>query len=157
MDAGIDRTIVKSFGSDVQKKIQKVILEDYLGEQPVGTSIIVETGSLKYPYVAHSPTMRVPLNIDQTDNVYLAMWATLTGIHRHNRSSARKIETLACPGLGTGTGGMNVEEAALQICLAYEHYLSPPMYLNGSVAQQRHERVHYGSRWGFRNPRKLDL
>ena len=58
-----------------------------------------------HPFVAHAPTMRVPMNIQGTDHVYLAMWAALTSAHRHNRSESRKIDCLACPGLGTGTGG----------------------------------------------------
>src|SRR3954466_11334565 len=70
--------------------------------------------------------MRVPMNIQGTDHVYLAIWATLTAVHRHNRSSSRQIDSLACPGHGTGTGGVDSREAALQMCLAYEHYLRPP-------------------------------
>jgi O-acetyl-ADP-ribose deacetylase (regulator of RNase III) len=135
-------------------RIQKLILEDYLGEQPVGTCIIVPTDHLAHPFVAHAPTMRVPMNIQGTDHVYLAMWAALTAVHRHNRSHAQKIDCLACPGLGTGTGGMEALEAALQLCLAYEHFLKPPQHINPSLAQHRQERVYYGGRWGFANPRR---
>jgi O-acetyl-ADP-ribose deacetylase (regulator of RNase III) len=63
-------------------------------------------------------------------------------------------DSLACPGLGTGTGGMDSLEAALQLCLAYEHYQRPPQFINPSVAQQRHERIYYGGRWGFTQPRQ---
>jgi len=52
------------------KRVQERILQDYLGEQPVGTSIIVETGHHKHPFIAHTPTMRVPMPIATTDNVY---------------------------------------------------------------------------------------
>ena len=84
-------------------------------------------------------------------------------IHRHNRAfdneglvtqiGKKKIGTLACPGLGTGTGGMDPQEAAYQLRLAYEHYLNVPMFLNGTLAQDRFEKVHYGGKWGFENPR----
>jgi O-acetyl-ADP-ribose deacetylase (regulator of RNase III) len=154
MDAGMDLAVVRYFGLQVMEEIQRQILEDYLGEQPVGTCLIVPTGHPTHPFVAHAPTMRIPMNIQSTDHVYLAMWAVLTAVHRHNRSEARKIETLACPGLGTGTGGMDALEAALQLRLAYEHFLKPPASINPSFAQQRHERVYYGGRWGFANPRK---
>jgi len=97
--------------------------------------------------------MRVPMNIQGTDHVYLAMWAALTTVHRHNRSESRKIDWLACPGLGTGTGGMDSLEAALQLCLAYEHFRRPPQFINPSVAQERHEKIYYGGRWGFTHPR----
>jgi len=154
MDAGMDLAVVRFFGRTVMERIQKGILEDYLGEQPVGTCILVPTDHAGHPFVAHAPTMRIPMNIQGTDHVYLAMWAILTAIHRHNRSESRKIDCLACPGLGTGTGGVDSLEAALQLCLAYEHYLKPPQFINPSVAQQRHERVYYGGRWGFEHPRK---
>jgi hypothetical protein len=38
--------------------------------------------------------------------------------------------------------------------VAYEHYLKPPPFINPSMAQQRQERVYYGGRWGFSQPRK---
>ncbi|MAS95176.1 MAG: phage tail protein [Verrucomicrobiales bacterium] len=153
MDAGMDLAVLKFFGRDLQDRIQDRILSDFLGEQPVGTSILVESGNSSHPWVAHSPTMRVPLNISRTDNVYLAFWATLCAIHQHNRDKEKKIKSVVCPGLGTGTGGMDPMEAALQIRLAYTNYLSVPEFINGSFAQRRHESVHYGSNWGFENPR----
>ena len=157
MDAGMDLAVVRYFGSQVMELIQKRILDDYLGEQPVGTSIIVPTGHATHPYVAHAPTMRVPMNIQGTDHVYLALWATLTAVHRHNRSGASKIDSIACPGLGTGTGGVDSKEAALQLYLAYEHFCRPPPFINPTVAQERHERVYYGGRWGFAHPRNPGL
>jgi O-acetyl-ADP-ribose deacetylase (regulator of RNase III) len=153
MDAGMDLAIIRYFGHHVMELIQKRILDDFLGEQPVGTSIIIPTGNEAHPFVAHAPTMRIPMNICGTDHVYLAMWATLTSVHRHNRLEIRKIKSLACPGFGTGTGGMNSSEAALQLCLAYEHFLRPPQFINPTFAQQRHERIYYGGRWGYDNAR----
>ena len=153
MDAGIDRAVVKFFGEQVMHAVQKLILEDYLGEQPVGTSLLIPTNHPQHPFVAHSPTMRIPMNITGTDHVYLAMWATLTAVHRHNRFGVRTINTLACPALGTGTGGLDLVEAALQLYLAYEHFTKPPQFINPTFAQQRHERIHFGGRWGFQNSR----
>lgn len=154
MDAGMDLAVVRYFGRKVMELIQQKILDEYLGEQPVGSCIIVPTNHPPHPFVAHAPTMRVPMNIQGTDHVYLAFWAALTAVHRHNRTESRKIESLACPGLGTGTGGVESLEAALQLRLAYEHHRNPPQYLNPSVAQQRQESIYYGGRWGFLNPRK---
>ncbi|MEM7013076.1 MAG: macro domain-containing protein, partial [Verrucomicrobiota bacterium] len=148
MDAGIDLAVVKFFGLHVQEFIQQKILSEHLGEQPVGSCLIVPTNHPSHPYVAHAPTMRVPMNIRGTDNVYQAMWATLTAIHRHNAADERKIHTRACPGLGTGTGGVEPMEASLQMLLAYRHFKNPPEFLNGSVAQDRHERIHFGGKWG---------
>lgn len=153
MDAGMDLAVVRFFGTQLMSDIQRLILEDYLGEQTVGTSIILPTHNVIHPFVAHTSTMRAPMNIRGTDHVYVALWAALTAIHRHNRTELRKIETVACPGLGTGTGGMDSLEAALQMCLAYRHFRKPPKWINPSLTQSRHEAVHYGGRWGFEHPR----
>ncbi len=157
MDAGMDLAVVRFFGRHVMERIQKQILDDFLGEQPVGTCIIVPTDNAAHPFVAHAPTMRVPMNIQNTDHVYLAMWASLTAVHRHNRSGNHQIDSLACPGLGTGTGGMDPLEASLQLRLAYEYFKQPPKFINPSVAQERHERIYYGGRWGFATPRKTSV
>ncbi len=37
MDAGMDLAVVRFFGRHVMERIQKQILDDFLGEQPVGT------------------------------------------------------------------------------------------------------------------------
>lgn len=157
MDAGIDRAVVKFFGEPIMRLIQEKILADHLGEQPVGTCLLICTNRPAHPFVAHAPTMRVPMNITGTDNIYLAFWATLTAIHRHNRSETPRIEVVACPALGTGTGGVDLIEASLQLLLAYEHFLNPPDFINPSFAQNRHERIHYGGKWGFQNPRKANI
>ncbi len=154
MDAGIDLAVVRYFGRHVMERVQKQILDDYLGEQPVGTCILIPTNNAAHPFVAHAPTMRVPMNIQGTDHVYLALWASLTAVHRHNRTEARQINTLACPGLGTGTGGVDALEAAVQLRLAYEHFQKPAKFINPTMAQERHERIHYGGRSGFANPRQ---
>src|SRR5437660_6391906 len=57
MDAGMDLAVLKFFGIPLQEQIQRRILEDFCGEQPVGTAFLVETGRLDHPYVAHAPTM----------------------------------------------------------------------------------------------------
>ena len=153
MDAGIDLALVKFFGIEIQEKIQSEIISRYLGEQPVGTCFLVETGISDHPFVAHTPTMRVPLNLNFTDNVYLAMWSTLLAIHQHNLQKQKPIVSVVIPGFGVGTGGMDLAEGTFQMLAAYENYLDPPEHLNGSFAQHRHEQVHYGTKWGFENPR----
>lgn len=153
MDAGVDRAIVGFFGRDLMERIQRHILEEYLGEQPVGTSFVIETHHRQHPFVAHTPTMRAPMNIAHTDHVYNAMRAMLLAVRQHNRCGKEKIEVVACPGLGTGTGGVPHEEAALQMALAYKHCISPPKWINGAVAAARQESVWYGGDWGLQRPR----
>ncbi|MEH2030583.1 MAG: macro domain-containing protein [Nostoc sp.] len=111
MDGGIDAAIIRFFGHSLMARVQQRILEDYLGEQPVGTSLIVETGHHKHPFLAHTPTMRVPMIITGTDIPYIAMWAMLLAVRHHNQQARQKINTIACPGLGTGIGRVPYTES----------------------------------------------
>lgn len=144
MDAGVDAAVARYFGPYLVQDVQAHILREYLGEQPVGTSFLVETGDPANPYVAHTPTMRVPMAIDRTDYVYLAMLAALREIHRHNRDSGSPIQFVACPGLGTGYGQVPPVESARQMELAYRFYLRPPERLDWTVAALRHKEIRLG-------------
>jgi O-acetyl-ADP-ribose deacetylase (regulator of RNase III) len=137
MDGGVDAAITKFFGISLMERVQQKILDDYLGEQSVGTSFIIATGHPQYPFLAHTPTMRVPMQIVGTDIPYIAMWAMLLAVEQHNRHHHQKIATVACPGLGTGIGRIAPDEAARQMALAYDHFLYPPKFLNCFVAASR--------------------
>ena len=152
MDGGVDLAISEYFGWDLMKRVQKRIINEFLGEQPIGTSIIVGTNPKDHPLLAHTPTMRVPMNISHTDNVYLAMWAMLVTVHNHNKISERKIETILCPGLGTGTGNLPYREAARQMSLAYRNYLNPPTHINWRDVTDRQVAIRMGGYDGFRFP-----
>ena len=59
MSAGVDAAVVRFHADDLMRRVQNRILDEYLGEQPIGTSFIEPTGTPNYPFIAHSPTMRV--------------------------------------------------------------------------------------------------
>ncbi len=144
MDGGIDLAISNFFGAELSKRVQERISLDYFGEQPVGTSMIVETKNKKYPFLAHTPTMRVPLKITNTDNVYLAMFAMLRAVTIHNRTENQKINVVVCPGLGTSAGKMTPNESARQMELAYRNFCNPPKYVNWMHLIQRQKEIIYG-------------
>jgi O-acetyl-ADP-ribose deacetylase (regulator of RNase III) len=142
MDGGVDAAITTYFGAQLMLRVQERILEEYLGEQPVGTSIIVETNHAVHPFIAHTPTMRVPMDISLTDNVYVAMWAMLLAVRKHNEQQTNKpINIVACPGLGTATGKVPYHQAAQQMALAYKNFLNPPRNINWGYASERHLNV----------------
>lgn len=147
MDGGVDLAITRFFGEGLMRRVQARILEEWLGEQPVGTSLVVETGHPEHPFLAHTPTMRVPMPVDGTDNVYSAMWAMLLAVRAHNRSGARPIRVVACPGLGTVTGRVPFDEAARQMALAYRNFLSPPPRISWHLAVERQEAVAGRRSW----------
>lgn len=143
MDGGVDLAIVRYFGEEMERRVQHRILRDYLGEQPVGTSFLIETGHPDHPWLAHTPTMRIPMDIARTDAVYRAMWAMLLAVRAHNESGAAPIRTVACPGLGTAAGKVPPMEAARQMAVAYAHFLNPPMSISWPLASARQARVRY--------------
>lgn len=124
MDGGVDAAITQFFGKQLQKKVQKYIISNYEGEQPVGTSFIIETGvfilvltTFRQPRAslfsshAYDGTLpffftlqRVPYSIEGTDYVYLATKALLNAIRRFNddSSNTRKIQSVACTGDASG-------------------------------------------------------
>lgn len=126
-------------------RVQRRILEQYLGEQPVGTSMIIETGHPQHPDLAHTPTIRVPMPIAHTEQVYLAMWAMLVAVWRHNQASGPPIQTIACPGLGTATGRVPYPEAARQMAVAWRRFQAPPAATSWDYAHMR--------QWEIQNPR----
>jgi len=144
MDGGVDLAITRFFGVQLMERVQAHILDEYLGEQPIGTSFVIETGHPRHPFLAHTPTMRVPMPISSTDNVYAAMWAMMLAVRRHNRSSSTKIRKVACPGLGTATGRVAPREAARQMALAYRWYVCPLAGIDWPTAEGRQAMVARG-------------
>ncbi len=102
MNAGIDAAVIRFHGRDLMLRVQSRIMDEYLGEQPIGTSFIESTGNPDYPFIAHSPTMRVPGSIEGTDKVYAATWASLVPVYRHKASNESQIETIVFPAMGLG-------------------------------------------------------
>ena len=49
MSAGIDAVVVSRFGVEIQEAVQLRILNDFLGEQPVGSAFLLETGDASVP------------------------------------------------------------------------------------------------------------
>jgi O-acetyl-ADP-ribose deacetylase (regulator of RNase III) len=54
MDGGVDLAITNYFGPSLQRRVQQFILDHYNGEQPVGSSFIVETQHPAHPLLAHN-------------------------------------------------------------------------------------------------------
>ena len=138
MDGGFDLALSNYFGSELADRVREVIIRSFFGEQPIGTCILVPTGNMHHPYLAHAPTMRVPKDVRGTENCYHAMAAILREVALLNhRVNEAPICTVLCPGLGTATGRMSGPEAARQMALAYKHFLSPPACLNWDFAAAR--------------------
>jgi O-acetyl-ADP-ribose deacetylase (regulator of RNase III) len=143
MTAGIDAAVVQAFGEPFMMRVQQRIMDDFFGEQPVGTAFVLSTGYPTIPFLCHAPTMRVPGGIDGTDKVYSATWAALLAIHSHNRTCEQTIEVAAFPAMGTGFGGIPYGEAARQMAAAYRHFLEPPHRLDWDFVAARQKAICY--------------
>lgn len=143
MTAGIDAAVVRKHGEGLMHSVQSHIQDHYLGEQPIGDCFIVPTQCETEPFVAHSPTMRMPGSITNTDNVYQATWASFLAVYRHNLKDQRPIRSLVFPSMGTGFGGMSFDESARQMAAAYRHYLNPPHRMDWDTTIERHRAIAY--------------
>lgn len=102
MNGGYDLALTRYFGYELQKAVQQYILKNYKGEQPVGTSIIVETGKDEIKLI-HTPTMRVPSRIIDYAVIYRCMKSTLEVALQNG------VKTIVIPAFGACTGGVPLD------------------------------------------------
>lgn len=121
MDGGLDLAIRDALGFQVQRRVQRAIIDRHHGELPIGAAEIVETGDERWPHLVVAPTMRIPESVAQTLNAYLAFRAALLACRQH----ATPIGSLVCCGLGTGIGGMDPHRCAVQMRMALRHVEGP--------------------------------
>lgn len=116
MDGGID-ALIRNEIPGVEERVRLSIDVRFDGQQPVGTSILVP-GNEKFKFLAHTPTMRTPRPIPAAVvyDVFRALILEVINNPQYN------IKTIACPGLGTATGRVSPEEAALYMHLAYQSF-----------------------------------
>ena len=104
-----------NLGWQVQQKLQKQIREKYNGELLVGQAELIETGNEEIPFCISAPTMRVPMILENSPNVYLATRAVLLLAKNEPR-----IKTITMSGMGTGVGKVPYNICAKQMKQAYD-------------------------------------
>lgn len=100
MGGGVAGAILRAGGREIQ--------DDALEQAPVpvGKAIPTKAGRLKAKYVIHAPTMGRPAMQTGKQNVKLAVSGAL------ECAEGLSVKSLAIPGMGTGVGGFDVDEAA---------------------------------------------
>ncbi|HIX41361.1 MAG TPA: macro domain-containing protein [Candidatus Desulfovibrio intestinigallinarum] len=106
MDGGLDALYTRFFGPQLQERLQRMIREQADGELLVEQALPVETGHARIPWCISAPTMRVPRRLESAEAAYLATRAAV------RCALAAGVESVAIPGMGTGTGGLPPESAA---------------------------------------------
>lgn len=119
MGAGINLIYSKYFGWDLQNQLKECIEEYFHGELLVGQATILPTGNKKIPFLISAPTMRVPTDVSNTINAYLAFRAALLAIQDYNMYCSEPIKSVICPGLATAIGRMPYKRCAVQMVEAY--------------------------------------
>ncbi len=124
MNGGLDFTISKNLGWHIEKRLQDIIRSKFYGELLIGQATLVETDHKDFPYLISAPTMRTPMTIIKSPNVYLATKAIFVlvkyGHFEDGTPVKNKVKSVAIPGLGTGIGQVPPIHCARQMRLAYE-------------------------------------
>ncbi len=118
MNGGIDLAYSLKFGWQLEKHLQAHIQDKYDGELIVGNAAVIPTMNIHWPYLISCPTMRIPMNVSNTPNAFLAFRAALRVAKRYGG-----INSIVCPGLCTLTGNMPAEKSAKQMFDAYKQSL----------------------------------
>ena len=129
MDGGFDKAITEWYGEKLQKKVQKYIIDNYYGEQPVGTSFIIETGK-DNQYLIHTPTMRTPERIIDPRVIYQCMRTCLIEAKKNN------IESIVIPMFGGACGHINPDIVARMMWEAYNQLKDIPEEINWEYASK---------------------
>lgn len=142
MDGGLDLYIREKLGFETEDKVQEQILKCHHGELPVGSAIIVRTNNEKWPYLISAPTMRVPEDVSNTLNSYLAFRAVLLCVRNFNESGKGRIKTIVCPGLATGAGHMPARRCAAQMRVAFDYLNNPARIPSYQQIHEVHRKLH---------------
>lgn len=129
MDGEFDRAISDWFGWDLQECVQKYIIDNLFGEQPVGTSIVMDTGVDGIKLV-HTPTMRVPESITDYTVVYHCTRSSLIA------AMGAGAKTIALPAFGAGTGCVPKNIVAKMMLRAYKQLAHPPEKISWRYANR---------------------
>lgn len=129
MDGGYDAALTSWYGKQLQERVQQYIIHHFYGEQPVGTSFIIDTNKDDQKLI-HTPTMRTPQTIRDPAVVYQCMRATLT------TAMENRIESILIPMFGGKTGGVAPQVIAKMMRLAFDRLQSVPSKIDWEYANE---------------------
>ena len=141
MNGGIDAVYTYQFGPQVQDALRAELASKHAGELPVGSAVIVPTGNADIPWCISAPTMRIPANVADTANAFLALRAALMAVLEHNQTGQTPIRTVLCPGLGTAVGSMPIQRCARQMRVAWERVLGGKPFTPNSLREATNDEL----------------
>ncbi len=117
MTGGIDLAYRNRFGIETEQLLKKMIKEESHGELIVGNALLVPLWRQRYGWLLSAPTMRIPADVSNTFNAYLAFRAVLITAIQY------QLNSIICPGLCTLTGRMKPSNSAIQMRHAYDQVM----------------------------------
>lgn len=114
MTGGLDKALRDYFGMALQETVREKILNEWFGEQTVGTAFAVDIPGFPGKKLIHTPTMRTPSAILDYQTVYLCMRSALMEAIRAG------VQSLMVPAFGAGTGQVPEEMIAHNMRQAYD-------------------------------------
>lgn len=106
MRGGVDLAYTHRFGTGVEHAVRARIATLPGGLLPVGQALAVSTGDMDIPYLVSAPTMETPRRLSGPEPVLAATRAAV------RCAQEQGYDSLAFPGMGTGTGGLAPDVAA---------------------------------------------
>ncbi len=111
--------LTKWYGSQLQEKVQKYIIDNYYGEQLVASSFIIDAGR-DNQFLIHTPTMRTPEKIVDARVIYQCMRTTLMVALQND------MESILIPMFGGLTGCIKPQVIAEMMYLGYFQIMKLP-------------------------------
>jgi O-acetyl-ADP-ribose deacetylase (regulator of RNase III) len=140
MDGGLDLLISEIMGWQIQEGLQKEIRDKYFGELLVGQALLIDTDFESIPFLISAPTMRVPMILKDSVNVYLASRAIFLLLKQNHH----RISIVTMCGVGTGVGKVPYDICAKQMKQAYDDvWLEKFVFADTwSEAQKNHQLLY---------------
>lgn len=140
MGGGLDLTVARTF-LGIEDNVQHIIESEFHGEMFVGQSTIIELELHYYPFVGvmYTPTMRAPMRLNQSENVYLATFSALNLFREYTLFNQNTV--LVLPGFGGLCGNLHPRAIARAMRLAWNNHHKEDMPKTTLEMRQEHEKV----------------
>lgn len=129
MDGSYDLALTEWYGNQLQERVQEHIIKNFYGEQPIGTSFIIETNK-DNQFLIHTPTMRAPQEIVDPRIIYQCMRTTLIEAKKNN------IKSILIPMFGAHIGKVKPQIVSKMMWKAYHQINNPPQKIDWDYVEE---------------------
>lgn len=136
MDGGFDLAISEYFGWDLQDRVQEYIVKNFRGEQPIGSSFIIDTGKDGIKLI-HTPTMRIPFPVKDPMIVYQSMRTSLMVALEND------ISSIVIPAFCSEFGDVSPKVIGRLMFEAYKQVMNPPSKIDWDYAERWRPELQY--------------